>query len=180
MSIIYAKVLTLHPEVNDGQEQIYAFYTGLVRRNAALIKWLCMRQSNGSQANCDDLVQEVLLGLWLHLDSYRRGVPERVWVGWQVRTILYDLRRHRLPPTEQLAFDVADSLAEEALHTREQLEELTAYLTDDERNLVRMHLDGYNTDEIARQLSLTTHAVYKQMKKVIEKLRTINEKINTR
>ncbi|MBQ8704338.1 MAG: sigma-70 family RNA polymerase sigma factor [Bacteroidales bacterium] len=170
----------MHFEVNDEQEQIYGFYTALVRRNASLIKWLCMRQSDGDSALCDDLVQEVLLGLWLHIDSYRRSVPEKVWVGWQVRTILHDWRRHRLPPPAQLAFEVADSLAEEAIHTREQLEELTSYLTDSERDLVQRHLDGYKTKEIAEQLDLSSNAVYKRMKKVMEKLRIINEQINKR
>lgn len=164
--------------MNDEQERIYAFYTGLVRRNSALIKWLCMRQSGGDSTLCDDLVQEVLLGLWLHLDSYRRALPERIWVEWQVRTILYDYHRQRLPPPAQLAFEVADSLAEEALHTREQLDELTSYLTDSERDLVQRYLDGYRGKEIAAQLSISTNAVYKRMKKVIEKLRIINEKIN--
>lgn len=174
------KGLTLHLEVNDEQKQIYDFYAALVRRNASLIRWLCLRQADGDSTLCDDLVQEALLGLWLHLDSYRRSFPEKLWVEWQVRTILYDYRRHRLPPPEQLAFDVADSLAEEAVHTREQLEELTSHLTADERDLVRLHLDGYKTGEIASRLDLTPNAVYKRMKKVIEKLRLINEKINKR
>ncbi len=164
--------------MNDELEQIHAFYTALVRRNAGLIRWLCLRQADGDQALCDDLVQEVLLGLWLHLDRYRRSVPEKVWVGWQTRTILYDYRRHRLPPPQRLAYEVADSLAEESLHAREQLDELAAYLTDDERHLVQLHLDGYKTNEIAQQMDLTPNAVYKRMKKVMEKLRYINDKIN--
>jgi len=83
--------------MSDPQEQIYAFYTTLVRRNAALIRWLCMRQAGDNKALCDDLVQEALLGLWLHIDSYRRGVPEKVWISWKVRTILYDYRRPLCP-----------------------------------------------------------------------------------
>lgn len=164
--------------MNDELEQIHAFYTALVRRNAGLIRWLCLRQADGDQALCDDLVQEVLLGLWLHLDRYRRSVPEKVWVAWQTRTILYDYRRHRLPPPQRLAYEVADSLAEESLHAREQLDELAAYLTDDERHLVQLHLDGYKTNEIAQQMDLTPNAVYKRMKKVMEKLRYINDKNN--
>ena len=164
--------------MSDEQEQIYAFYTALVRRNAALIRWLCMRQAGNDQALCDDLVQEVLAGLWLHLDRYRRSVPEKVWVGWKVRTILYDYRRHRLPPPERLTFEVADSLAEESCHARETLEELTAYLTSDERTLVERHLEGYDTKEIAGQMGLTPNAVYKRMHKVMEKLRVINNNIN--
>lgn len=164
--------------MTDGQEQIYAFYTALVRRNAPLIRWLCLRQAGGDPALCDDLVQEALLGLWLHLDSYRRTIPEKVWIRWKVRTILYDYRRHHLPPPERLAFEVADSLAEETCHARESLEELTAYLSDDERALVEKKLMGYDTAEIAEQTGLTPNAVYKRMHKVMQKLKTINEKIN--
>ena len=171
-------MLSLQPEVNDEQEQIYAFYSALVRRNAALIKWLCLRQAKGDGALCDDLVQEALLGLWLHLDSYRPSMSEKAWVGWKVRTILYNYRRRRLPPPGRLAFDVADSLAEEAFHTREQLEELTAYLTDAERELVQRHLDGFKAHEIAEQMDLTPNAVYKRLHAIIAKLRKINEKIN--
>ena len=50
-------------------DDIHAFYTALVKRNASLIRWLCLRQADGDQALCDDLVQEVLLALWLHLGS---------------------------------------------------------------------------------------------------------------
>ena len=162
----------------DEQERIYAFYTGLVRRNAALIHWLCLREADGNEALCDDLTQEVLLGLWLHLDSYRRALPESVWIRWKVRSILYAYRRHRLPPPEQLAFDEADSLAEEACHARESLEELTAYLSPDERALIQQRLEGYSTAEIAERQGTTDSAIYKRMAKVMEKLRIINEKIN--
>ena len=162
----------------DEQERIYAFYTGLVRRNASLIRWLCLREARGDQALCDDLTQEALLGLWLHLDSYRRSLPESVWIRWKVRTILYAYRRHRLPPPEQLAFDVADNLAEEACHARESLEELTAYLTPDERALIQQRLEGYSTAEIAERQGTTDSAIYKRLAKVMEKLRIINEKIN--
>lgn len=166
--------------MTDELEQLHAFYTALVRRNAPLIRWLCLRQADGDNALCNDLVQEVLLGLWLHLDSYRREVPERVWVIWKTRTILYDYRRHRLPPPERLAYEVADSLAEEIFHARESLDELTAYLTDEERALVQRQLDGYNIAEIAGQMGLTTNAVYKRMHHVIKKLRKINDIINKR
>lgn len=162
------------------QKQINAFYTSLVQRNAALIRWLCLRQSGGDKALCDDYTQEALLGLWLHLDSYRRELPEKVWVMWKVRTILYDYRRHRLPPPERLAFEVADSLAEEVCHARESLEELTAYLTDEERALVRQHLNGYTASEIANSQGTTANAIYKRMHKVLVKLRAINDKINNK
>lgn len=161
-------------------EKIHAFYTAMVHRNASLIRWLCMRQAGGDKALCDDLVQEVLLGLWLHLDSYRRGLPEKVWIRWKTRTILYDYRRRHLPPPEQLALEVAESLAEETCHARESLEELTAYLTDEERALVENQLKGFSHAEIAQQLGISTNAVHKQMHKIKKKMVVINGKLKKR
>jgi len=166
--------------MTDELERLHAFYTGLVRRNAPLIRWLCMRQAGKDEALCKDMIQEVLLGLWLHLDSYRRHIPEGVWIRWKVRTILFAYRRQLLPPPEELAFDVADSLAEEAFHARERYEEIAAYLTQEERQMLQRELDGYSVDEIAEQMGLTPNAVYKRRRKIYEKMRYINEKLNNR
>ena len=153
-------------------------FEALLRRHAGLIHHVCVRRSKGDAELCKLLQHEVSVGLWLHLDSYRRALPESVWIRWKVRTILYAYRRHRLPPPEQLAFDEADSLAEEACHARESLEELTAYLSPDERALIQQRLEGYSTAEIAERQGTTDSAIYKRMAKVMEKLRIINEKIN--
>lgn len=161
----------------DEIEEIQRFYTALVRRNSSLIHYLCAKQSDGDEALCDDLTQEVLAALWLRMGSYRQHVPERVWLRWQVRSILYDYHRHRLPPPEQLTFEVADSLAEETLHCRERLDELSACLQPDEREMIRLTLEGYTGREVAERTGITPNAVYKRMKKAIEKMRTFAHKM---
>ena len=59
----------------DGTDTIQQFYMAFVRRNSKLIRYLCALQADGDEALCDDLTQEVLAGLWLHIGSYRQRVP---------------------------------------------------------------------------------------------------------
>ncbi len=181
VSIIYTKVITFALRMNEAEiKQLQTLYEGLVRRNIKVIDTVCALQSGGDPERCNDLRQEVMLGLWLHLDRYRTAVPERIWVAWRARTIIYNYRRHRLPPPDRLAEDVADSLAEETYHCREQLEELTAHLPPEEQRLLRLRLEGYDVREIADRLGCSPGAVNKRMQRVIKKLRAINDKIHNK
>ena len=68
---------------------------------------LCWVRARGDYERCRDLVQEVSIALWLHLDKLRPGVSlqeEKAWVRWQTRTTLDHLHRSQRPPMVALTF----------------------------------------------------------------------------
>lgn len=50
--------------------QMQRLYEEVVRRHARLIRYVCAGRSGGDEELCKDLIQEVSIGLWLHLDSF--------------------------------------------------------------------------------------------------------------
>ena len=63
--------------------QMQRLYEAVVRRHARLIRRVCLLRSGGDMRLCEELEQEVSIGLWLHLDSYRPGKEEAAWVYWR-------------------------------------------------------------------------------------------------
>lgn len=70
----------------------------------------CWVRARGNYERCRDLVQEVSIALWLHLDQLRTDVSpkeEQAWVWWMTRTTLDHLHRSQRPPmvalTEMMA-----------------------------------------------------------------------------
>lgn len=155
-------------------------FEALLRRHAGLIHHVCVRRSKGDAELCKLLQHEVSVGLWLHLDSYRGGKAEPAWVYWRARKIISDYFQQRIAPPEQLSLEIADTLAEEVFHAREQLEEIMAYLTPEENQLLEMQMEEAGVKEMSLRLQCTSNAVYKRLKQVMKKAKIINEKINKR
>lgn len=160
--------------------QMQRLYEDVVRRHARLIRYVCAGRSGGDEELCKDLIQEVSVGLWLHLDSYRSGRLEGAWVYWRARKVLNDFFRHRLPEHERLSREIADTVAEETCEGREQLEDIMAHLAPDERRLLELRLEEAGVEEMAARLQCSTSAVYKRLRHVMEKAHEINEKLNKR
>ena len=160
--------------------QMQRLYEAVVRRHARLIRRVCLLRSGGDMRLCEELEQEVSIGLWLHLDSYRPGKEEAAWVYWRARKVIHDFYRHRLPSPTQLSREIADTLAEETCNAREQQEDIMAHLSDEDRRLLELRLESEGVGEMAAKLHSTTNAIYKRMRCVIEKARMINDKLNER
>lgn len=158
--------------------QLQQRYEAMLRRRERMIHNVCLKYSSGDESRFLELVQEVQIGLWLHLDKYRGGKAEGAWVYWHSRKIISDYFHHRLAPPEQLREEIADTLAEEVYHGREQLEEIMVYLTPEERSLLEMRLEEDNVAGMAARLHCTPNAVYKRLRRVIQKAKIINEKLN--
>ncbi len=155
-------------------------YEEMVRRHTGLIRRVCVLRSGGDEELCRELEQEVAIGLWLHLDSYIPGRAEAVWVYWRARKVVYDYFHRRLPPPDRLSRDIADTMAEEINQGCEQLEEIMAYLSPEERRLLELRLEEESVADMADRLQCSPSAVYKRLEQVIKKARKINEKLNRR
>ena len=94
--------------------------------------------------------------------------------------MVYDYFHRRLPPPDRLSRDIADTMAEEISQGCEQLEEIMAYLSPEERRLLELRLEDESVADMADRLQCSPNAVYKRLEQVIKKARKINEKLNRR
>ena len=142
-------------------------YTDLLQRHFPMVWHLCWVRARGDYERCRDLVQEVSIALWLHLDGLRQGVSakeEKAWVRWLTRTTLDHLHRSQRPPMLALTDAMAETLPDaDNTAVAEDIEELMAALSPEEQQLMRLHIEGYRADEIAEAMGLRREAVYQRM-----------------
>ena len=137
----------------------------------------CWVRARGNYERCRDLVQEVSIALWLHLDQLRTDVSpkeEKAWVWWMTRTTLDHLHRSQQLPLQALTEAIAETIPDaDNSAVEEDIEELMAALSPEEQQLVRLHIEGYRADEIAETLGLGRDTVYQRMHRALGKARKV-------
>lgn len=146
----------------------------LLADNKRMIWSACRRHSYHYGGEADDLMQDVLLALWMHMGQLRPdagAAQARAWVWWKMRTVLYDyrrgLKRAALPLVEE---DDVAAPQEEADHA-ETVAELMASLDSEQQHLLRLRLEGYSLKEIAGLAGLSPEAVKQRFYRMRIKLR---------
>ena len=160
----------------NGDSERYLRYAELLNKYKGNIVGFCVRRC-GSGAEADDLMQEVFVALWEGLGSLRDGCPpgmENRWMYKVMRTAWSRHRRHRsrtvtLPP-ERLP-DMAAPHNDNA----ETVDEMLAALDTDAERLVRRHMEGYSSAELAAELGMKTETVRKRIARAIKKMRNSNK-----
>lgn len=152
----------------------------MLLRHRHFIWWLCLRHALGEVAYGGDLVQEVFAVLsrchpQLPPDASPR--VERAWLRTATRNVLNHLSRRPVVPTVPLTTK-HDHAEDDGYRRRHELvDELAAYLDDDEHQLLQLHLDGFSNDEIAIILGIKTDAVRQRMHRIVGKMRATYEKL---
>ncbi len=150
-------------------------YTELLKRHLPMVWRGCWVRARGNYERCRDLVQEVSIALWLHLDQLRTDVSpkeEKAWVWWMTRTTLDHLHRSQRPPMVALTEVMAETIPDaDNSAVEEDIEELMAALSPEEQQLMRLHIEGYRADEIAETLGLRRDTVYQRMHRALGKAR---------
>ena len=152
-------------------------YTELLKRHLPMVWRGCWVRARGNYERCRDLVQEVSIALWLHLDQLRTDVSpkeEKAWVWWMTRTTLDHLHRSQQLPLQALTEAIAETIPDaDNSAVEEDIEELMAALSPEEQQLVRLHIEGYRADEIAETLGLGRDTVYQRMHRALGKARKV-------
>lgn len=152
-------------------------YTELLKRHLPMVWRKCWVRARGNYERCRDLVQEVSIALWLHLDQLRTDVSpkeEKAWVWWMTRTTLNHLHRSLRPPMVALTEVMAETIPDaDNSAVAENIEELMAALSPEEQQLMQLHIEGYRADEIAKTLGLRRDTVYQRMHRVMGKARKV-------
>ena len=154
--------------------QRYEAYKAFMRRHHKAVWRVCYDFAQGNIHQCEDLVQEVWIMVWLKFDLLREDASEwqqRMWVRKVTRNVIVDLYRKEKQPEEPITAEMEETIATDDSDVAERIDELMASLNPDERRLMRMRLDGYSPDEIAAVLGIERNAVYQRVNRIMTKLK---------
>ena len=132
----------------------------------------------------DDLLQEMILQLWLVFGSFR---GESKFSSWMYRValntaIVFFKKQKRRPDNEQLPYQY--DKAEEASPAGEKEEQLTVFykavqqLDKVEKALIYLYMENQPYDEIATNLGITEGNVRVRINRVKNKLKEIIKQMN--
>lgn len=149
----------------DKDEKKYDSFCAMWQRNRTMVWAMCLRHAPIGVMKCEDLVQEVAIALWndfLNLEAEKGMGWETSWVWWHTRRKLSHLRRtpQTLPLPE--GYDVVDVDAVNDSYVKDTIDEAMASLSEVERQVVWMRMDGYDYNYIAAKTE-TTAAAAKQI-----------------
>ena len=144
-------------------------FEAMLHRHRGLLFSLCRHYSRQG-LEVDDLLQEATVALWRDHERLLSlsGVPQAALI-WKIgRNAVIDCLR-RVKETEALpeGYEVA---VEDRSLVRE-LHEQIALLTEPDRTIVRLQLQGFNYQEIADQVGMTEKNVSVRLVRIKEKLR---------
>ncbi len=149
----------------------------LYRQHAPKVQKLCLGYSGDSDV-ANDLVQEVFISVWQHLDSFRGASKISTWIyRITVNTCLGYLRSEKKKPaqvTDRLLETVADAITQDP--RIQQLYAAIATLKEADRILITMVLEDISYEEIAIALEVSEatlrvriHRIKKQLTEIFEK-----------
>ena len=144
-------------------------FEAMLHRHRGLLFSLCRHYSRRG-LEVDDLLQEATVALWRDHERLLSlsAVPQTALI-WKIgRNAVIDCLR-RVKETEALpeGYEVAD----EDRSLLRELHEQIALLTEPDRTIVRLQLQGFNYQEIADQVGMTEKNVSVRLVRIKEKLR---------
>lgn len=151
-------------------------FQALILRHRDLIERLCMRRASGDYRRCAELRQDCYISIWRHAASLRPDatpLQERLWVYWQCRSVFSRLRflrrsLHFIPLDDSLADTIATP---DETTLRDYIDSLAEILTPYERQALQLMAEGYNPDDMARELGIKPHSAAQLRYRIKAKLR---------
>jgi len=147
----------------------------------AVSSFLARRAYPLSNADIDDLVEEVLVVTWRRLDD----VPEGAEIAWMIgvaRNLLNNARRkhsrrenahHKLVPVGN------DASAEDHVIANEQLRVALASLRADDQEILLLHFwEGLDADKLAIVLRVSSGAAATRLSRASARLREVFQEIS--
>lgn len=153
----------------------------LEERHRNFIRKLCWKRAHGDREQFLQLVQEVYVDLYDALCTQEISRAREVaWIFWRCRGVFTAYRRSRdarfLPLDEALAYNMAEDNS--AVLISDTLDDLSADLNERQREILSLYRQGYSMEEIASELHIKPASVGKALRRMTEKMRKYNDKIN--
>ncbi|MBO7201777.1 MAG: sigma-70 family RNA polymerase sigma factor [Bacteroidales bacterium] len=153
------------------------YYKYLLDRYGKFI-WRKSRKASVDICFCDDIVQEVSLRLWQMLvdtsiEHFRQREEELVR-GVAKNVLLMHLRDRKRRGQSYTMLDDADGLCYQSEES--ELRELCKYMTPDDQKLLKLYLQGFKLEEVAKIMGKKYSAVRQQKRRLEKKIRTLYKK----
>ncbi len=163
--------------MKPGDGERYLRYAELLHKYNGNIVRFCIRRC-GSGSEADDLMQEVFAALWEGMGSLRADCPPAMENRWMYSVMRTAWSRHRRLKNRMVTLPL-DRLPERAApsnESSEKVEELLSALDPDTGRLLRRHLEGYSSAELASEMGVKTETIKKRITRAIQKMRQIYQK----
>ena len=160
--------------MGNPEKKRYAEFEAFMQRHRKTVWRTCCRFAHNNRELCRDMVQEVFLTLWLHYDQLNVEAnqwQQRAWVWRTTRSVLVNLYRMRKSETVSLENISEEQMADTTVDFSEHIDDLMLRLSNEDRRLMQMRLDGYDAAEIAQALGIERNTVYQRVNRIINKLR---------
>lgn len=140
-----------------------------------ILKW-CDSYSQGDTHLYEEMIQEVMYTLWVKLDTLQSEPASMSAKAW-VKTVSCHTAAETAKRQVFLKIPNGyDAIAPDETSYMETFEELTTNLNPEEKELLKMHLDGFTYKEISKQtgfsktrISLTMRNALRKMEKTAKK-----------
>lgn len=129
----------------------------------------------------EDLVQDALVRAWFARDSFTPGTNLIGWVSTILRNVFFSRFRKKKREVELPEDDSIERLSrispsqEDAVYLREILEYLEYLPVEQQRALLRTHLNGYSYEETARMESAAVGTIKSRVNRALAKLKELLE-----
>ncbi len=150
-----------------------------MKRYGRWVWYWSYRLTWGDDVRSRDLTQDTWLLVWDNLYRLRTdaSVAElRAWLKALVRTAAS--RRWRQDRKAAAATNDDIDADTSLRQMRETLDELMAYLPDDERRLITLLLDGYRINEAAQLLAISPAAAAQRHHRAVQHMKEISKQHN--
>ena len=148
------------------------FYWTVLEKHKDTVRGICFRYLHDNSVLCREMIQDVNVAIWNHIDSYPRTSSERIqkhWITVLTRQVVTNsLRRRRV----MLTADLRNAIPEPVVTmdgTGEIYEVMRTSLTLEEQLLAQQLIDGYSVNELADAYGVSTSAIHKRIGKLREK-----------
>jgi len=122
----------------------------------------------------DDLFQEVLLNIWKSLPSFKGDSNIKTWL-FRIAvntTITFNKRQIRRKEQEK-SLDVHIYIPEKSNESLEKIYAAIQQLTNSEKRIISLFLEGFSYKEIANITGMSSNLVGVQLHRIKEKLKNI-------
>lgn len=143
----------------------------LVEQHSGAIERIC-RSFCRTAEDREDLRQDIVLNLWTGWQGYEQRGRSVTWV-WRVATnTAISFRRRQQRQVEMTALEHIDWPEDAASQEeRELLEALIQRLPHNDRQLLRLYLDGWSHKEIGSMLDMSESNVQTRLSRIKHKLK---------
>jgi RNA polymerase sigma-70 factor (ECF subfamily) len=144
-------------------------FEAIYRENSPRIFALCLRLSGGTREEASELMQTVFINAWRNLSSFRGDSAFSSWLHrLTVNAMLESARAEKRRTARVLPMEDPETLSAEGMRQspdlQVDLERAIAALPEGARMAFVLHeIEGFQHDEIAEQLGVTTGTVKSQL-----------------